>query len=186
MNSRRRTRCRKPEKKSERLFGVEINPLAVATIHRLPQHTMESIRPIPGAVSPRVAVRTLSCPPSEHKTQDQCACDRAMVRVRSPPGLNNARTSSRLGLERSPGFSATRGSGTSLTFVSDRHLDLFQGICLVQSHDRIPCGSPMIMMRSKSMMNGEQAGRRTMIRSTAQRATTAEVAQRADEDCRGN
>src|SRR5206468_8364493 len=92
------------------------------------------------------------------QTQDQCACDRAMVRVRSPPGLNNARTSSRLGLDRSPGFSATRGSGTSLTFVSDRHLDLFQGICLVQSHDRIPCGSPMIMMRSKSMMNGEQAG----------------------------
>lgn len=55
MNSRHRTRCRKREEKSERLFGVKINPLAIATIHRLLQRTMESIRPIPDTVSPAVA-----------------------------------------------------------------------------------------------------------------------------------
>lgn len=77
MNSRHRTRCRKREEKSERLFGIKINPLAIATIHRLPQRTMESIRPIPATVRPRGAVRTPSCPPSEHKPNNQCACDRA-------------------------------------------------------------------------------------------------------------
>ena len=43
-------------------YGVAINPLAVATIQRLPQRTIESIRPIPGTVSPRVAIRTPSGP----------------------------------------------------------------------------------------------------------------------------
>src|ERR1700704_5446229 len=43
-------------------YGVAISPLAVATIQRLPQRTMESIRPIPGTVSPRAAVRTPSGP----------------------------------------------------------------------------------------------------------------------------
>jgi hypothetical protein len=37
-------------------YGVAISPLAVATIQRLPQRTMESIRPIPGTVSPRATV----------------------------------------------------------------------------------------------------------------------------------
>src|SRR5262249_30554060 len=42
--------------------GVAIRPLAVATIQRLPQRTMESIRPIPGTVSPSVTLRTPSGP----------------------------------------------------------------------------------------------------------------------------
>jgi hypothetical protein len=45
-----------------RLYGVAIKPLAVATIQRLPQRTIESTRPIPGTVSPRVAIRTPSGP----------------------------------------------------------------------------------------------------------------------------
>jgi hypothetical protein len=45
------------------LYGVAIKPLAVATIQRLPQRTIESIRPMPGTVSPRVAIRIPSGPP---------------------------------------------------------------------------------------------------------------------------
>ncbi len=45
-------------------YGVEINPLAVATIQRLPQRTMESIRPMPGTSSPRAAIRIPSGPSS--------------------------------------------------------------------------------------------------------------------------
>src|ERR1700761_6283634 len=45
-------------------YGVAINPLSVATIQRLPQRTIESIRPMPGTVSPRIAIRTPSGPPS--------------------------------------------------------------------------------------------------------------------------
>ena len=45
-------------------YGVAINPVAVATIHRLPQRTMESIRPTPGTVSPRAAIQTPSGPSS--------------------------------------------------------------------------------------------------------------------------
>jgi hypothetical protein len=36
--------------------------IAVATIQRLAQRTIESFRPIPGTVSPRVAIRTPSGP----------------------------------------------------------------------------------------------------------------------------
>src|SRR5712671_5992710 len=43
-------------------YGVAISPLAVATIQRLPQRTIETIRPIPGTVSPRAAVRSPSGP----------------------------------------------------------------------------------------------------------------------------
>src|SRR5262249_47657618 len=39
----------------ENQFWVEIRPLVVATIQRLPQRTTESIRPIPGTVSPCAA-----------------------------------------------------------------------------------------------------------------------------------
>src|SRR5262249_48029191 len=39
----------------ENQFWVEIRPLVVATIQRLPQRTIESIRPIPGTVSPCAA-----------------------------------------------------------------------------------------------------------------------------------
>ena len=38
-------------------FCVEIRPLVVATIQRLPQRTIESTRPTPGTVSPRVALK---------------------------------------------------------------------------------------------------------------------------------
>ena len=34
-------------------YGVEIRPLLVATIHRLPHRTIDSTRPTPGTVSPR-------------------------------------------------------------------------------------------------------------------------------------
>ena len=44
------------------LYGVAIKPLAVATIQRLPQRTIESIRPMPGTVSPRIAIRIPSGP----------------------------------------------------------------------------------------------------------------------------
>ena len=44
-------------------YGVAIKPLAVATIQRLPQRTIDSIRPTPGTVSPRAAIRTPSGPP---------------------------------------------------------------------------------------------------------------------------
>lgn len=44
-------------------YGVAINPLAVATIQRLPQRTIELIRPMPGTVSPRFAIWTPSGPP---------------------------------------------------------------------------------------------------------------------------
>ena len=44
-------------------YGVAIKPLAVATIQRLPQRTIKSIRPTPGTVSPRAAIRTPSGPP---------------------------------------------------------------------------------------------------------------------------
>src|SRR3982074_3626865 len=46
-------------------YGVAINPLAVATIQRLPQRTIESIRPTPGTLSPCVAVQT---PPGPSRT----------------------------------------------------------------------------------------------------------------------
>jgi len=39
-------------------FVVEMRPRVVATIQRLPQRTIESTRPIPGTVSPRVASKT--------------------------------------------------------------------------------------------------------------------------------
>src|SRR4051794_29504993 len=45
-------------------YGVAISPLAVATIHRLPQRTMESILPTPGTVSPRAPVHRPSGPSS--------------------------------------------------------------------------------------------------------------------------
>src|SRR5262245_32278826 len=48
----------------ETQFGVEIRPLLVATIQRLPQRTIESIRPTPGTVSPRAARHTPSGPSS--------------------------------------------------------------------------------------------------------------------------
>ena len=38
-------------------YCVAINPWAVATIQRLPQRTIELIRPMPGMVSPRAAIR---------------------------------------------------------------------------------------------------------------------------------
>src|ERR1700716_2624715 len=44
------------------IYGVAINPLAVATIQRLPQRTIESIRPMPGTVSPRAPVQMPSGP----------------------------------------------------------------------------------------------------------------------------
>ena len=44
--------------------GVAINPLAVATIQRLPQRTIESTRPRPGTVSPTIAVRIPAGPSS--------------------------------------------------------------------------------------------------------------------------
>src|SRR5437867_4395049 len=47
---------------TETIYGVAINPLAVATIQRLPQRTIESIRPTPGTESPRVTVQTPSGP----------------------------------------------------------------------------------------------------------------------------
>src|SRR5262249_26569015 len=40
---------------AENQSWVEIRPLVVATIHRLPQRTIESIRPTPGTVSPCAA-----------------------------------------------------------------------------------------------------------------------------------
>lgn len=45
-------------------YGVEINPRAVATIQRLPQRTIESIRPMLGTTSPRAAIRIPSGPSS--------------------------------------------------------------------------------------------------------------------------
>lgn len=45
-------------------YGVEINPRAVATIQRLPQRTIESIRPMPGITSPRATIRIPSGPSS--------------------------------------------------------------------------------------------------------------------------
>src|SRR5215470_8248446 len=48
----RRSRPQRP------LYRVEIRPLLVATIQRLPQRTIESIFPTPGTVSPRVALHT--------------------------------------------------------------------------------------------------------------------------------
>ena len=42
--------------------SVVIRPLLVATIQRLPQRTMESIRPAPGTVSPTDTLRTPSGP----------------------------------------------------------------------------------------------------------------------------
>src|SRR5436309_8596695 len=39
-------------------YRVEIRPLLVATIQRLPQRTIESIFPTPGTVSPRIAFHT--------------------------------------------------------------------------------------------------------------------------------
>jgi len=48
----------------EAQFGVEIRPLLVATIQRLPQRTIESTRPTPGTVSPRAARHTPSGPSS--------------------------------------------------------------------------------------------------------------------------
>jgi hypothetical protein len=46
-------------------YGVEIKPLLVATIHRLPQRTIDSTRPTPGTVSPRF---TLQMPFGPSKT----------------------------------------------------------------------------------------------------------------------
>src|SRR5258708_11657391 len=55
-------------------YGVAIKPLAVATIQRLPQRTIESMRPTPGTVSPRVTVQTplgpsrIAVPPRTSRT----------------------------------------------------------------------------------------------------------------------
>jgi hypothetical protein len=38
-------------------YGVEIRPRLVATTHRSPHRTMDSTRPTPGTVSPRLAVK---------------------------------------------------------------------------------------------------------------------------------
>src|SRR5207248_7185478 len=46
----------------ENQFCVEIRPLVVATIQRLPQRTIESILPRAGTVSPCVALQTLAGP----------------------------------------------------------------------------------------------------------------------------
>ena len=46
-------------------YGVEIRPLLVATIHRLPHRTINSTRPTPGTVSPRF---TLQMPFGPSKT----------------------------------------------------------------------------------------------------------------------
>ncbi len=43
-------------------YCVEIRPLVVATIQRLPQRTIESTLPTPGTVSPRVAFQVPSGP----------------------------------------------------------------------------------------------------------------------------
>jgi hypothetical protein len=43
-------------------YGVEIRPLLVATIQRLPQRTIDSTRPTPGTVSPRFTVQMPSGP----------------------------------------------------------------------------------------------------------------------------
>jgi hypothetical protein len=48
----------------ENQFCVEIRPLVVATIQRLPQRTIESILPTPGTLSPCVALQT---PPGPSK-----------------------------------------------------------------------------------------------------------------------
>src|SRR5258707_3071712 len=56
------------------IYCVAINPFAVATIQRLPQRTIESMRPIPGTVSPRVTVQTplgpsrIAVPPRTSRT----------------------------------------------------------------------------------------------------------------------
>jgi hypothetical protein len=39
------------------IYGVEIRPLLVTTIHRLPQRTIDSILPTPGTRSPRFTLR---------------------------------------------------------------------------------------------------------------------------------
>src|SRR5215831_17433691 len=49
------SRVRVEPQSIENQFWVEIRPLLVATIQRLPQRTIESIRPIPGTVSPCAA-----------------------------------------------------------------------------------------------------------------------------------
>lgn len=49
-------------KLTETIYCAAINPPAVATIQRLPQRTIESMRPTPGTVSPRVTVQTPSGP----------------------------------------------------------------------------------------------------------------------------
>src|SRR5437660_4638448 len=56
------TRLAGPDSRDRLFYGVAINPLAVATIQRLPQRTIESMRPTPGTVSPRVTVQTPSGP----------------------------------------------------------------------------------------------------------------------------
>src|SRR5712671_3874446 len=48
--------------RTDYFYGVAIKPFAVATIQRLPQRTIESIRQTPGTVSPRVTVQTPSGP----------------------------------------------------------------------------------------------------------------------------
>src|SRR5207253_3643901 len=56
------TRLAGPDSRDRLFYGVAINPPAVATIQRLPQRTIESMRPTPGTVSPRVTVQTPSGP----------------------------------------------------------------------------------------------------------------------------
>ena len=55
---RRRNQTRSCGHFKQAIYRVEIKPLLVATIHRLPQRTIESIFPTPGTVSPRVAFQT--------------------------------------------------------------------------------------------------------------------------------
>jgi hypothetical protein len=96
-------------------------------------------------------------PPAHPNTKPiiSAPATRQTVRIRLPSGFNNARTSSRQVLEKSRGFSVTRDMGAVAAGFSDCHLDSFQGIRLVHLHDRIPCGSPMIMLRTKSIIDGE-------------------------------
>lgn len=115
-------------------YGVEINPRAVATIQRLPQRTIESIRPMPGITSPRAAIRiplgpsSTAVPPRTSRTAQPpivvglvSGTDRSGPAGSSEPVTDRSASKTEAGFEASadcaPSDALARGFGARLTLT---------------------------------------------------------------------
>src|SRR6516225_1998553 len=148
---RRATRFSEVRRRSsaEATYGVEIRPLLVVTIKRLPQRTIESTLPTPGTVCPGVALQT---PLGPSKTAVPLATSRSVqplmvvglvsgvgasfVRVRSPSALATVKVACVSAAPLSP---------------SSKHSTVAQRPDAIDAEERFgPCGAPLGASRSLS------------------------------------